>query len=340
MNTSNSSRSNVINHLISVCNNIETGVAWIYFHSADIDDHKPENILASLLRQLFCKRSKASNNARGLYEYRHSKDTRPDSEALQESLRTEILKFGRVYIVADGLDEMSPDYQAATIKLLLSLDISLFATARYPQSIENEFKRVLKIDMASSSDLHDFISAQLWSTPHLNRLVKKDSNLRQEIERDVESRSQGVYVHSRAQDISDMVIRFFMALLYIERLRSRPSLREIRQMLRQQPETLDKLYDEAFERIIFQINVQATLAKSVLHWLMDVKRPLKMIELQDALAVQFDDNYLDPEQRPEEAYILSACTGLVVVHPATKEIQFAREYWPPSSPSEACQFMW
>ena len=77
------------------------------------------------------------------------------------------------------------------------------------------------------------------------------------------------------------------------------------------PEGLNSTYDEAMERINAQHPDQAALARKVISWVFHASRPLTMLELQHALAVETGDSDLDADNIPEEGLLLSVCNGLV-----------------------------
>lgn len=77
------------------------------------------------------------------------------------------------------------------------------------------------------------------------------------------------------------------------------------------PEGLNNTYDEAMERIESQHPDQATLARKVLCWVFYASRPLTMLEIRHALAVETGDSALDEDNIPEEDLLLSVCNGLV-----------------------------
>ena len=74
---------------------------------------------------------------------------------------------------------------------------------------------------------------------------------------------------------------------------------------------MNSTYDEAIERINAQHPDQAVLAKKVISWVFYASRPLTMLELQHALAVEIGDSDLDVDNIPEEGLLLSVCNGLI-----------------------------
>ena len=77
------------------------------------------------------------------------------------------------------------------------------------------------------------------------------------------------------------------------------------------PDGLNNTYDETIDRIDSQHPDHAILARKVLYWVFYAFRPLTMLELQHALAVETGDTNLDEDNIPEEEMLLSVCNGLV-----------------------------
>jgi hypothetical protein len=84
------------------------------------------------------------------------------------------------------------------------------------------------------------------------------------------------------------------------------------------------------------------LAKQVLSRITCAKRPLTILELQHALAVEFGESELDKENLPEIEDLVSVCAGLVtvdetseiirLVHYTTQEyFQRRKDHWFPSA---------
>ena len=97
----------------------------------------------------------------------------------------------------------------------------------------------------------------------------------------------------------------------MESLTTKTTLRKLKDALTALPEGLDKTYDETMERINSQHPDQATLARKVLCWVFKAFRPLTMLEIQHALAVETGDSMLDEDNIPEQELLLSVCNGLV-----------------------------
>lgn len=105
--------------------------------------------------------------------------------------------------------------------------------------------------------------------------------------------------------------RFLQARLHLDFLTTKTTLRKMKDALKCLPEGLNDTYDETMKRIDSQHPDHATLARKALYWIFYAFRPLTVLELQHALAVETGDSSLDCDNIPEEELLLSVCNGLV-----------------------------
>jgi ankyrin repeat protein len=104
----------------------------------------------------------------------------------------------------------------------------------------------------------------------------------------------------------------------------------------------DHAYNDAMFRIEGQVTDQEDLAKQVLSWITCAERPLNILELQYALAVEAGESELDEDNLPELEDMVSVCAGLVtidkesniirLVHYTTQEyFERTQSYWFPNA---------
>ncbi len=108
-----------------------------------------------------------------------------------------------------------------------------------------------------------------------------------------------------------------------------PTKRGVRKALEVLPNGIDKTYSEAWHRVCAQSPQQAELGKRILSWIIHATRPLKVQELRHALAIEDNDEEIDPDGLLDVATLTSFCAGLVIVdeqrglfslvHPTTQE---------------------
>ena len=75
-----------------------------------------------------------------------------------------------------------------------------------------------------------------------------------------------------------------------------------------------------------QSQKSVSLAKRAITWLTYMLRPLKMIELRHALAVQPNTATFDDGDVSTEETIISVCCGLIVVEGESQTVRLVREY--------------
>ena len=76
---------------------------------------------------------------------------------------------------------------------------------------------------------------------------------------------------------------------------------------------IDMVYEEAMVRIADQTQDDFSLAHRLLLWTTFATRPLTLLEVQHALAIQEEDSAFDDEAMPDEEALLSVCAGLVTL---------------------------
>ncbi|KAE8386109.1 hypothetical protein BDV23DRAFT_187582 [Aspergillus alliaceus] len=80
-----------------------------------------------------------------------------------------------------------------------------------------------------------------------------------------------------------------------------------------QLQTYDSAYDNAIQRIEGQVTDQKDLAWQCLSWIICAKRPLTIVELRSALAVEIGESEFDGESLLDLDDIVSVCAGLITV---------------------------
>src|SRR5579862_4271607 len=99
----------------------------------------------------------------------------------------------------------------------------------------------------------------------------------------------------------------------MDSLAKEDNLKAVRRALAALPRGLDATYDEAMRRIRGQNHAEARRAEQVLSWISYALRPLTLIEIQHALAVEPEDADFDEDAAPYEGVLVSVCAGLVTI---------------------------
>lgn len=267
------------------------------------------------------------NDVVALYE-RHTKiKTRPLLNEYLRLLRAIINDFSRVYIIIDGLDECS-EANSTRSNFLAGINdirpyICTFVTSRYLPSIERELPGATRLQVeAKDEDIRKYLTQRLQKWEFLKRHLEKDPSLREIIIESIVSKARRM---------------FLLARLYIESLTRLITLRKVKVALTTLPDGLENMYNDVLERIQGQDTELASLAMNVLGWIYHAKRPMQLLELQHALAVEPEDTFLDEDGLPEKDLIISACSGLLSVQ-EDDTVTFihytAQEYFDRRAPSQ------
>jgi hypothetical protein len=127
--------------------------------------------------------------------------------------------------------------------------------------------------------------------------------------------------------------RFLLARLHIDSLLDKMTPRNVRAALAKLTKgaaALDTAYGEALQRIQSQLEGHRELARKTLSWISLAKRPLTTAEICCALAVEPDEDGVDPENVLTSDDLVSVCAGLVVVNQESAVIRLvhytAQEY--------------
>ena len=93
------------------------------------------------------------------------------------------------------------------------------------------------------------------------------------------------------------------------------------------PREVDDTYEEAMKRIQGQNQDDVELADKVLLWICFARRPLSIVELQHALAVDKDSKRTEWDALPDEEIIISVCAGLVVIDEESSIVRLVRTFY-------------
>lgn len=107
--------------------------------------------------------------------------------------------------------------------------------------------------------------------------------------------------------------RFLLPRLHLDRLCNQTRISKVRKALEDLPSKLDETYEDAMNRIKHQCDEHYQLALRVLSWISKAQRPLRIEELQHAVAVEAGDDDIDEDPLESPALFVSVCAGLVTI---------------------------
>jgi len=119
--------------------------------------------------------------------------------------------------------------------------------------------------------------------------------------------------------------RFLLASLQIDSLKHCISIKKLLTTVESLPLGLNTMYERTWERIEGQTDDEVSLARKVIIWLTYAYRPLKVRELQCAVAVPDNGVGFDEGDVTAEELIISACCGLIMVDQQSRIVRLVRE---------------
>ncbi|KAJ7500128.1 hypothetical protein FB451DRAFT_50793 [Mycena latifolia] len=296
----------VVDHLRAKSGDHNLGVASIYLNHKEAES--PAHLLASVWRQLVLGKSIGSA-AQSAYDQHSEKGTKPSLEEIYQILRSAMTEWSKVYIVVDALDEYPEEERYILLGYLAVMGptVNLMLTSRPNISLHNSLANLQVIEIrANEVDIQSYLDEQIRISPRLSLHVNARPVLRHEIVSGIIDKADGM---------------FLLAKLHIESLRKKPTIGELQEALQNLPADLEKTYDDAMKRIEDQHDEDAKIAHSVLIWVANTKRLLKIRELQEVLAMKPGANQFHPDYLLDVEIILSVCTGLVIVEEHTSLVR-------------------
>ncbi|KAI0542485.1 hypothetical protein GGR58DRAFT_252203 [Xylaria digitata] len=313
----------------------EIGIAYTYFNFRRRDEQKVGHLLASILKQLGRIQPSLPVPVRALWDNHKEKQTRPSVEEISHALHLVSSLYKSVFIVIDALDECQTSDGCRTqfitevLKLQNGYNANVFVTSRFIPEIVDKFRNTnnttnLEIQ-ACRQDIEAYIEGNLVELPSF---VQRNKNLQIDIKNAISEAVDGM---------------FLLAQIYLRSLDDKPTTKAVRNALQQfqgqgrvsasedsRAMVLSRAYDQAMERINGQMAGFRDLARRVLSWITCSKRPLTVMELRHALAVEIGERELDEENLPEAEDMVSVCAGLVTVDDESDTIRLvhytAQEY--------------
>ncbi|OBT97547.1 hypothetical protein VE01_04507 [Pseudogymnoascus verrucosus] len=287
--------SSIINKLQIRQSSRDVGLAFTYCNYKEHDIQTLSNLMGSLVQQLVQCYGAIPDEVRVLYTQYNARNIRPSEDELSRALLSLISKFSHVYIVVDALDECNPKTRGKFIEKLQQLptNLRLLCSSRHLGDIQEAFADASHLEIrASDADValyrHRSCKYLNWSSSDtiVDKLVMKAKGM------------------------------FLLAELHLESLKTKTDIKSLRKALDVLPDKLEKTYDDALERIQRQPEDESKLAMRVLSWITHAVRPLKVEEIQHAIAVMnfdSDDTTLDEEGLPDEAELITVCGGSAVI---------------------------
>ncbi|KAF8497792.1 hypothetical protein F5888DRAFT_1923183 [Russula emetica] len=310
--------STIIEDVKTICNAGQASIAYFYFDFRDINKQHWRDLVLSLLTQLSTQSGACCDILSRLYSRHDNGAQQPNDDALKRCLVEMLTVRDRhsIYLIMDALDECPdtsevPSPRNRILQLLEELaglqipNLRICVTSRPEFDIRDFLEPLTSCQVSlhdqsgQKQDIADYVRSVVYSKsePHMRRWRKEDKE----------------FVIETLSELADGMFRWIFCQLEVLRQCLPPS---VRPTLRELPESLDMTY----ERILKEIKKpNKRLAQRVLQCLVVAVRPLRVEELAEVLAVDFDDAEGIPRLKPDwrweeqELALLSACSSLIAI---------------------------
>ncbi|KAF5340346.1 hypothetical protein D9611_007918 [Ephemerocybe angulata] len=208
--------------------------------------------------------------------------------------------LSKVFLIIDGLDEADDGVKDDLLRALPFLGANVLITSRPLELYSPRLPHALHVSIeARTEDIDHFVEEKIKSSSKLQAILRGKLALTEMLKTRIRESSRGMFLVARLQ--MDGVL---------EKGRSVSSLLKA---LNQLPSGVEEMYKNTLDRINAQAAEDVSIAHRVFIWLLHSARDLLAHELQDALAISFEDETYDSIDIIPVSMILSMCGGFVTV---------------------------
>ncbi|KAF2473448.1 purine and uridine phosphorylase [Lindgomyces ingoldianus] len=285
---------------------------YFYFDFSDIHKQTLENMVRSLIGQLYSKCENTRKQLDSLFSSCERGRRQPKCESLCQVLSQMLDPLEDVYVVLDALDECCTRMGSHTEGLLSWIrdllgsrqrNVHLLVTSRPEQDIQSKLNDLVheenRIHLQSnliSDDIYAYIHTRVREGDGLRRWRERPE-VQDEIEAALVQKANGMFRWVTCQ---------------IDALENCLEYRSLKRALVSLPKTLDETYSRILQAIPSEHKQYATI---ILQLITFSERPLTIEEAVDAIAVDTKGKpYFDPKYRmPNPQEISRYCSSLVAV---------------------------
>ncbi|KAF8421777.1 ankyrin repeat-containing domain protein [Tirmania nivea] len=295
----------------------QASIVCLYADYREQDKQTLVNILASFLHQFLTSASLLHIPDQVIKTLREVKkrNTKVEVGDVLAMLKLILEQLDGSYFCIDALDELEIQTRRKLLDILSNIQLGtktmrLFFTGRpHMQSeVQNYFEirqeQEVKI-IANENDIRQYLRHKIAEDRRANPDTMNEV-LENEILSALVTRSQGM---------------FLLPALHSAMVLEKATISKRRKALKNLPTELNDTFGGVIKRIQ-QSRAHAELGMKVLLWLHLAYQPLKLEELQHALAVEKDDSYFEVDNIPSRKTILDCCFGLVQIDEETMTVRF------------------
>ena len=327
--------STIIDDIKALSEASQASMAYFYFDFRNVNKKGLRDLLSSFLTQLSARSSARCDILSKLYLDHDNGKNQPSDGVLTECLKDMLTLPDQhpIYLIMDALDESPitsgiPSARERVLQLLKGLvdldlpNLHICATSRPEIDIQNAVEPLTSLrvslhnETGQKEDIAEYVRSIVYSDSDTNmkRWKAEDKEL---VVKTLAERADGMCVNYLIflSCMFHLSNRFRWVFCQLEILRDcLPA--SVRRFLDELPESLD----ETYERILREIKKpNRDHARRLLQCLVVAIRPLKVEELAEVLAIDFDDAEEIPKLNAswrwedQERALLTSCSSLIAI---------------------------
>ncbi|KAH6901135.1 ankyrin repeat-containing domain protein [Coprinopsis sp. MPI-PUGE-AT-0042] len=280
-------------------------VGFLYIRYSDKTGATARDLLEVLVKQTIERHPAALSLFNEVYARHIHEKTQPSEKEILGLLKrfTSEVTTTTFYFL-DALDEAPAEVQAELLESLMSLNIKLFITSRPLKLLEARFPDAHHFPIiAQDSDLEVHISKEMSRSMELQAILAiATPGLEGRITMTIKRKCSGMFLH---------------ASLQLQALRECTSRSDVEKTLHDFPPQIKDVYLQTWTRIVSQPSGKASLAASVLAWVLYATRSLTVEELRHAVASSLDTYSFEKTRLVSAEVMVGVCCGLLAIEKET-----------------------
>ncbi|OCT47211.1 ankyrin repeat protein [Cladophialophora carrionii] len=302
----------LIHHLITTKRS-DSLLGYFYYDASTMESLTPESFFGAIIKQFCSDLPELPAEIVDAYARASNRTGSPKRASLgdlESFLRSLLESHDSATIVVDGLDE-SPNYAAVCDFLTSSVlagkyALRVFISSRPELHLRRRFRGFQEIpvpEVAVEEDISVYIRMRINTNPRLRRMSDK---MKHYVEMTLRADSHGMFRWVQCQ------------LDEISRLRTDAALRKA---LNHLPSSLEGSYLRILNTIAPE---DVAFAKKALLWLAHASTPLSLTELAEAVVLEPEFDYLDPDSKLNDPNdVIDICRSLIAFNPLSKTARIA-----------------
>ncbi|KAF2870424.1 hypothetical protein BDV95DRAFT_81231 [Massariosphaeria phaeospora] len=291
-----------------------------YFDYADTLSLDPRYLIATLVLQVMIRLPSERFDEHFSCPFEPGQPT-PSYTKIIEFLAQTLQDYKRLFVVLDGIDELAPESRASALKLIkdfvehFSIPVKLFATSRNKDCLGESYLKHGTIDISTEQmhqDVSLFVEQTIETSAQKQNPLFRNPKLKAEVVSAVVMGANGMFLWAKFQ-LYDIM--------------GAPTEASIHHILRHLPRDLSETYARILQKIYSSPGgrQKIEITRKVFRWVACARRPLRMVELEEAVFLEKSDTYFHTERTAPNPHwkIADLCGNLVVLDAHDKTVRFA-----------------